>query len=403
MRQGDLLGGRYRLEAPLGRGSYGAVWRAGDIVLNRQVAVKVLLAEHAADREAVERFVREARTASSLSNPHIAAVHDYGRAPDGAGEAHYLVMELVRGEALSAVLKRERPENGLALKWMGQVCKALDAAHRSGVVHRDIKPGNVMIDADRRVKVVDFGIARLLSQTGPRLTSSGSVVGTVPYLAPECWADGAVDGRADLYALGIMLFEVCAGRLPFRADTPLGYLTKHATEAPPRLRSVDPALADLVDQLLAKDPADRPATAAEVRARLRTVRPGMLGAGDRTPEELRDQAHRAWRYGEEGAFGRAVETLTALLPELARTCGAADPRTLRTCHDLALWLARDGRPGAAVALLRELLPALAAHPAARADAERDLDRWQRVVARDGAGASWGLALSELLGGAAQRG
>lgn len=399
MRQGDLLGGRYRLVEQLGKGGFGVVWLAVDTVLHREVAVKLLRAEHAADQESVERFVREARAAGGLSDPHIVTVHDYGRIVDGDGETHYLVMELVRGRALSEILTEGQPEHALALKWMAHVCKALDAAHRKGVVHRDIKPQNVMIDAEGRAKVVDFGIARLISQSGAGLTSAGVVVGTVPYLAPECWGDGVVDGRADLYALGIMLYEVCAGRRPFRSDTPVGYMTKHVTEVPPRLRSLDPALADLVADLLAKDPDDRPATAAEVRARLRAIRPGMLGPDDPSPEQLRRRADQAWRHGEEGEYGKAVEMLAALLPAFARICGPTDPRTLRTCHDLALWLARDGRPGAAVALLRELLPGLAAEPAARADVERDLRHWQAVVERDGEGeAGPALALARLLDG-----
>ncbi|WP_051838497.1 serine/threonine-protein kinase [Streptomyces sp. NRRL WC-3742] len=400
MQQGDLLGGRYRLVRQLGKGGFGVVWLAVDTVLHREVAVKLLRAEHAADRELVERFVREARAAGGLNNPHIVTVHDYGRIVDGDGETHYLVMEYVQGRALSEVLgARPLPEHALALKWMVHVCKALDAAHRKGIVHRDIKPQNVMIDAEDRAKVVDFGIARLLGQSGAGLTSAGVVVGTVPYLAPECWGDGVIDGRADLYALGIMMYEVCAGERPIRSDTPIGYMTKHATEIPPRLRSIDPALADLVADLLAKDPNDRPAGAAEVRERLRGIRPGMLGPGDLTAEELRRRVDQAWRRGEEGEYGQAVEMIVEMLPRFARICGPTDPRTLRTCHDLALWLARDGRPGVAVALLRELLPGLAGEPAARADVERDLRYWQAVVDRDGEGeAGPALALTRLLEG-----
>ncbi|MFI6152377.1 serine/threonine-protein kinase [Kitasatospora sp. NPDC051170] len=400
MQQGDLLGGRYELVRQLGKGGFGVVWLAVDTVLHREVAVKLLRTEHATDRELVERFVLEARAAGGLKNPHIVTVHDYGRIVDGDGETHYLVMEYVEGRALYEVLGRKpSPEPALALKWMVHVCKALDAAHRKGVVHRDIKPQNVMIDAEDRAKVVDFGIARLLGQSGAGLTSAGVVVGTVPYLAPECWGDGVIDGRADLYALGIMMYEMCAGGRPFHADTPIGYMTKHATEIPPRLRSIDPALADLVADLLAKDPADRPSTAAEVRERLRGIRPGMLAPGDLNAEELRRRADQAWRQGEEGEYGNAVEMLVEMLPRYARIYGPTDPRTLRTCHDLALWLARDGRRGTAVALLRELLPGLAGEPAARADVERDLRYWQAAVDRDGEGeAGPALALARLLEG-----
>ncbi|MET8544733.1 protein kinase, partial [Kitasatospora sp. NPDC004799] len=349
MEKGEVLGGRFRLEQQLGRGGFGVVWRATDTTIDRAVAVKVLLAEHATDREAVSRFVREARTAGGLNNPHIVTVYDYGWTEAGSGKIPYLVMELVRGRALSEVLRDGRPDHKQALRWMRHVCKALDAAHRSGIVHRDIKPENVMIaEEGERAKVLDFGIARLVTQT-VRLTSTGNVVGTVPYLAPECWSGGAVDGRADLYALGVMLYEVCTGARPFRAASAAEYMYKHLEEVPARVRSKDPALAGLVAELLAKRPEQRPAGAAEVLERLRDVRPGMLRPDDPSPEQLRRRADRAWRHGEAGEAAEAVEILTGLVPDFARICGPEDPRTLRTCHDLALWLARDGSPGAAVA------------------------------------------------------
>ncbi|MFI5646904.1 serine/threonine-protein kinase [Kitasatospora sp. NPDC051705] len=402
MHEGEVLDSRYRLEAGLGRGGFGVVWRATDLRLDRAVAVKVLLEEHATDREAVSRFVREARTAGGLSNPHIVTVHDYGRVAAGSGETHYLVLELVRGRALSDILKDGLPEQEAALKWMRQVCKALDAAHSCGVVHRDIKPENVMIDEGGKAKVLDFGIARLLSQSAV-LTSTGNVVGTVPYLAPECWSGATVDGRADLYALGVMLYQLCVGRRPFRAASAAEYMYKHLEEVPPRVRTADPALADLIARLLAKRPEDRPATAAEVLERLRRIRPGVLRPDDPSPEQLRRRADRAWQCGAQGAPGEAVGMLTALVPDLARICGPGDPRTLRTCYDLALWLAEDGSPGAAVALLRELVTALAAEPGARADVLRDLDRWHRVVTRSGPGEPRALSLAGLLGGGPQHG
>ncbi|MFB7910369.1 serine/threonine-protein kinase [Kitasatospora sp. NPDC056076] len=402
MRKGEVLGGRFRLEEWLGKGGFGVVWRATDTVLDRPVAVKLLLAEHAADQEAVGRFVREAKLAGNLSHPHIVTVHDYGRVAGVEGEVHYLVMELVRGRPLSAVLKDGQPEHGLALAWMTQVCEALDVAHRSGVIHRDIKPENVMIlDGGGRAKVLDFGIARLLTQS-VGLTSTGSVVGTVPYLAPECWSGGTVDGRADLYAFGVMLYEVSTGRRPFRADSPYEYMRKHMDETPPRVRGTDPALAELVARLLAKRPADRPADAAEVLERLRAVRPGVQGPGP-SPEQLRRRADQAWQHGAEGRPGDAVDMLLQLVPDFARTCGPADPRTLRTCHDLALWLARAGRRAAAVALLEALAEQPGTAPEARADLRRDLAHWRGEAERLGPGQGPSLDLRVLLGGGAQRG
>ncbi|MQS14008.1 serine/threonine protein kinase [Streptomyces kaniharaensis] len=408
MRAGDVLDGRYRLEETLGRGGFGVVWRATDLRLVRNVAVKVLLEEHAADGEAVGRFIREARTAGGLASPHIVTVHDFGRVPTPSGETHYLVMELVRGRSLADLLKDGVPSSEDALRWTRHVCRALDAAHRCGVVHRDIKPENVMIAEDTgKAKVLDFGIARLLTQSAV-LTSTGNVVGTVPYLAPECWSGAGADSRADLYALGVMLYELCTGRRPFRAASAAEYMYKHLEETPAGVRTADPALGELIAELLAKNPADRPADAAEVHRRLRAVRPGVLDHDDPSPEQLRRRADQAWRLGADGAPGQAVAVLPGIIRDLARICGPADLRTLRTCHDLAIWLARDGSRGAAVALLRELVPVLADAPDARADALRDLDHWHREISRGGPGAvpaveGRPLSLAGLLGGGPQSG
>ncbi|MEU6237896.1 serine/threonine-protein kinase [Kitasatospora sp. NPDC047058] len=400
MRAGEVLDGRYRLERKLGAGGFGVVWAAHDSNIGRSVAVKVLSEEKASDEEAVERFVREAKTAGSLSNPHIVTLHDYGRVQQGAWSTHYLVMELVHGRPLSALLREGTPDLALSLKWIRQVCKALDAAHRSGVVHRDIKPENIMIADSGEAKVLDFGIARLLTQTGGGLTSTGVVIGTPPYLAPECWSGDPIDGRADLYALGVVLFQLCTGQRPFNAGTPVTMMYQHLNDPPPPIRTPDPALAVLVRRLLAKNPADRPADAAEVRRRLREIK---VGVEEPSAESLRRRADQAWQYGVEGRPGEAVEILTRLVPQLARICGPDDLRTLRTCHDLALWLARDGSPGAAVALLGELEQALAAEPDARADAVRDLERWRRERDRSGPGAPRTLSLRQLLDGGPQHG
>ncbi|MFE2411319.1 serine/threonine-protein kinase [Kitasatospora sp. NPDC059408] len=411
MQAGDVLDGRYRLESLLGRGGFGSVWLATDARMGRKVAVKVLLEEHATDREAVSRFIREARTAGGLAGPHIVTVHDYGRVPagggsgSGSGETHYLVMEYVRGRSLADVLKDGVPDQADALRWARHVCRALDAAHREGIVHRDIKPENVMIAEDTgKAKVLDFGIARLLTQSAV-LTSTGNIVGTVPYLAPEVWSGAGADSRADLYALGVMLYQLCTGRRPFQASSAAEYMYKHLEEVPARVRTADPALGDLIAQLLAKDPADRPADAAEVHRRLREVRAGAPGHGDPgpSPEQLRRRADQAWRLGAGGAPGEAVAMLPGIIRDLARICGPADLRTLRTCHDLAVFLARDGSRGAAVALLRELVPALAAAPEARADVLRDLDRWERELPAEGPGEPRALTLDGLLAGGPRNG
>ncbi|MFB7612974.1 serine/threonine-protein kinase [Kitasatospora sp. NPDC056181] len=395
MGPGEVLDGRYRLERKLGEGGFGVVWAAHDSNMDRPVAVKVLSEDQARDEEAVERFNREAKTAGGLSNPHIVTVYDYGRWQRGGWSTNYLVMELVSGRPLSALLREGTPDLTLSLKWVRQVCKALDAAHRSGVVHRDIKPENIMIADSGEAKVLDFGIARLLTQAaGGGLTSTGVVIGTPPYLAPECWAGAPMDGRADLYALGVVLFQLCTGQRPFNAGTPVTMMYQHLNDPPPPFHTPDPALAVLIRQLLAKDPADRPADAAEVRRRLREVR---LGPEEPSAEALRKRADQAWQHGVDGRPGEAVQILTPLIPKLARVCGPDDVRTLRTCHDLALWLARDGSPGAAVALLAELAEALG-EPQARADVARDLDRWRRACERGGPGRPRPLSLRQLLDG-----
>ncbi|MFE2725282.1 serine/threonine-protein kinase [Kitasatospora sp. NPDC059327] len=401
MRAGEVLDGRYRLDRMLGQGGFGVVWEAYDSNIGRPVAVKVLSEEKAGDEEAVARFVREAKTAGSLSHAHIVTLHDYGRVQRGAWSTHYLVMELVRGRSLAAVIKEGTPDPALAVKWVRQVCKALDAAHRSGVVHRDIKPENIMISESGEAKVLDFGIARLLTQqSGSGLTSTGVVIGTPPYLAPECWAGDTIDGRADLYALGVVLFQLCTGQRPFNAGSAVTMMYQHLNDPPPPVRTPYPALAALIRQMLAKNPADRPADAAEVRRRLRDVPLGRTAPPEpaEPPEALRQRADRAWEYGVEGRPEEAVRMLTELIPRLARSVGPADLRTLRTCHDLALWLARGGSPGAAAALLRELAPALAGEPGARADVLRDLERWEREREETGPGPARALPLDQLLGG-----
>ena len=416
MRVGDVLDGRYRLVGAIGRGGFGVVWEAYDRKVGRPVAVKVISEENAADEREVRRFVAEARTVGNLSHPHIVTLHDLGEVVDGGGPTvHYLVMELVRGRSLADVLKDGVPARPLALRWAGQVCGALDAAHRAGVVHRDVKPENIMISETGEAKVLDFGIARLETQAAG-LTSTGSVIGSPHYLAPERWAGEAVDGRADLYALGCVLYQLCSGERAFDARSAVSLMYQHLNEMPAAPRGTEPELAELILQLLAKDPADRPADAAEVRRRLAAVVPGApVASGGAAapvvpgvdPEELRRRADRAWERGAGGEPAEAVRLLRALLPDFARTCGPFDPRTLRTCHDLALWLARSGEPARAAALLREIAPAVAGDGRARTDVARDLARWEREAGRQGVGAGvagragGGLSLATLLGGGPQ--
>ncbi|HEV8428186.1 MAG TPA: protein kinase [Pyrinomonadaceae bacterium] len=262
---GTILRERYRLDSELGRGGMGTVYRATDLELQREVAVKVLSAT-SQNSEARERLVREARAAAALNHPHIVTIHDVGE----ASGLPFLVMELVAGPRLS----QARPtEISRVVDIAVQICDALEHAHANQIVHRDLKPDNVLLSGTSEastVKLADLGLA--LPAYGARISRAGVIVGTAAYMAPEQALGQAVDGRADLYALGVLLYELTTGRVPFKGDDPLTIVSQHvhAPVVPPRvLRSdIPPALEALIVRLLAKDPAQRFSTAAETRAAL---------------------------------------------------------------------------------------------------------------------------------------
>ncbi|MFG2906055.1 protein kinase [Kitasatospora sp. NPDC048286] len=271
MRVGDVLDGRYELVEKLGQGGFGVVWRARDTRMGRPVAVKVI-GHHGGDRaKAALRFVREAGAAGNLSHPHIVTVHDLGQCELGGEEVTYLVMELLTGRTLTEVLRAGVPGPALSLRWGRQISGALAAAHDAGMVHRDIKPDNVMITDAGHLKVLDFGIAQLDTGAGG-LTTTGTIVGSPAYMAPERWTGGRVDGRADLYALGCVLVELFTGARPFGGDSTPVLMYRHLNEVPPPLDpaqfGLPPQVAGLVAELLAKDPAARPADARTVERRL---------------------------------------------------------------------------------------------------------------------------------------
>ncbi|MEU6676579.1 serine/threonine-protein kinase [Streptomyces sp. NPDC046925] len=280
----QLLGGRYRLLRQLGEGGMGEVWQARDERLGRLVAVKVIaLLAGGGSRgdEARARFLREARITAALQHPNVVTVHDLGQADAEGGGAPFLVMELLRGEALDAVARRGPVPLSDAARWGAQICDALADAHEAGVLHRDIKPSNVLITESGAVKVLDFGIARAADPyaTANRLTQTGFIVGTPPYMAPE-QARGHPEARSDLYAVGCLLFELITGRLPFQAPDAVGYLTAHLTRDPPAPSSVAADIPhdwdELVLTLLHKTPDRRYASAADVATALR-----RLGTGPR--------------------------------------------------------------------------------------------------------------------------
>jgi ABC-type oligopeptide transport system substrate-binding subunit len=255
---GTLLNERYRLDAEISRGGMAIVYRAHDTLLARDVAVKVMSEATALGTEGRARLLQEARATASLNHPHIVSVHDAGE----ADSSPFIVMELVEGQSLHD----QRPE---ALEDIidiaRQVCIALEYAHGHSVVHRDLKPENILLTPDGTAKLTDFGLARSVAS---RMTSEGTIIGTVFYLAPELALGRDFDGRADLYALGVMLYELTTGRLPFTADDPVAVISQHlyAPVVPPRAKSPDipPALDALIVRLLSKAPEDRPASATEV-------------------------------------------------------------------------------------------------------------------------------------------
>ncbi|MFE0458074.1 protein kinase [Kitasatospora sp. NPDC058965] len=282
---GRALNGRYELVGILGTGGMATVYHGVDRVLGREVAVKILNGGLAEDPRFAERFGREAQHAAMLVHPRIAMVFDSGM-DEGSP---YIVMELIRGHSLSSLLGRSGPlpvERAVGIA--AAMCEALEVAHANGLVHRDIKPGNVMITDDGGVKVVDFGIARA-SASGQQLTQTATVLGTAAYLSPEQATAADVDGRADLYALGCVLTEMLTGEPPFTAETPVAIAFMQVTEeAPPvslRRPEVSPALDAAVARLLAKRPQDRPESAAAARAELLAAVP-VRGAVDRTSELL---------------------------------------------------------------------------------------------------------------------
>ena len=261
--QADRLG-RYRLEAQLGRGGMAAVFSGVDEELGRRVAVKVL-AEHLADDEEIRRrFLREARLAGRLNHPNVVRVYDIGER-DGRP---FIVMELVEGENLAALLVREGPvDPRRSVELALQACAGLDHAHRAGLVHRDVKPANLLVRADGTLKVADFGIARI-ADAATRLTQAGTILGTASYLAPEQADGGEVTAATDVYGLGAVLYELLAGHPPFRADSiPELVLRQQRGEIEP-LSGVAAELERVVMRALERDPARRPGSAAELAREL---------------------------------------------------------------------------------------------------------------------------------------
>ncbi|WP_246159371.1 Stk1 family PASTA domain-containing Ser/Thr kinase [Nocardioides antri] len=308
---GRLLDGRYRIGARIARGGMAAVYEAHDIRLDRAVAVKIMHAglgdSTSGDEEFAARFVREARAAARLSHPNVVAVYDQGREETAAGPVVYLAMELVPGHTLRDTIAKEAPmspERALAL--LDPVLSALASAHRNGLIHRDVKPENVLIADDGRIKVADFGLARAVSAETQHTATGGVLIGTVSYLAPELVVDGKADARADVYAAGVILYELLTGQKPHTGESPIQVAYKHVHEDVPAPSEVAPTIPAYVDALVAR-----------ATTRDRTLRPADAGV-------LLHHAHRVTHALHEGVREDA-DLVADLLPTRSRSDTMPEP------------------------------------------------------------------------------
>jgi eukaryotic-like serine/threonine-protein kinase len=319
---GTLFDGRYQVVRKLGAGGMANVYLAEDQELGRRVAIKILNDRHANDDQFVERFRREAKNAAALSHSNIVSIYDRGEAEG----TYYIAMEYLDGRSLKElIVSRGQAPIGLTVDYARQILSALRFAHRHGIVHRDIKPHNVLVDGDGRVKVTDFGIARAGTS---QMTEAGSIVGTAQYLSPEQAKGGDVDPRSDLYSLGVVLYELLTGDVPFNGDTPVEIAMKHlsALPEPPskRRRDVPRNLELVVMRALAKDPADRYQSAEEMDADLERV-----GRGIAVSPETEDMATQIIR-GPAGQVAATAAT-SVIAP---RRGGGSPPPTPSVYYDL---------------------------------------------------------------------
>jgi serine/threonine-protein kinase len=326
----------------------GVIWEGVDTRLDRPVAIKLLHAHLATDPRFRERFAREARAAAGLSHPNIVAVYDVGI--DAETEAPFIVMELVRGESLTDRVQRTGPLPEAQVRAIGAaIADALDYAHRRGVIHRDVKPQNVLLEPDGRPRLTDFGIAQALAASRVTLTQTGFVMGSVHYMAPELARGQLATGRSDVYSLGVVLFEIATGRLPFGGDTDLAVVLAHVEQSPPAPRSINPRISPDLDRIilkaLARSPTDRYTSAADLARALR-----------KTPDQ-----RRTTRMPAEAA----APTSTVALPRAPAPRASADvprvpPRPTAVRRSVARPAQRRGSGAGMLVLLLVLAAVLVA-------------------------------------------
>ncbi len=319
MTQPRLLGDRYELEGVVGRGGMAEVYRARDLRLDRVVAIKTLRTDLARDQTFQARFRREAQSAASLNNPSIVAVYDTGEDMSTGVPVPFIVMEYVDGKTVRELLNdghRLLPERILEI--ISGVLRALEYSHQAGIVHRDIKPGNVMVTRNGDVKVMDFGIARAMSDAQATMTQTAQVIGTAQYLSPEQARGERVDTRSDLYSTGCLMYELLVGRPPFTGDSPVAIAYQHVRENPIPPSRLDPELPPWADAIvlkaMAKSANDRYQTAAEMNADIQRAASGMQVAAAFQPPPTRadyyDYQQRTQRMGPQTAMGAGVAPTT---------------------------------------------------------------------------------------------